>query len=323
VESGERERLRAFQRLLTDQPVIVLGVVLILLLILTDVVSPGYISPRQMSTTVLTAAILGVLAGGQTLVLLTAGVDLSVAATASAASYMMAAYASHGTFVAILIGLLVGLAIGTINGVGVGIFRVQPLIMTLGVSGIISGLLIIYSEKTNGAPVVPSAVRQLGSGTVFTYVPISLLVVWIPLSVILILGLKYTGLGRSIFAIGDNPVASRLAGIRVWQVQMATYAICGVLSAIAGLLLVGFTDAADVSLGTTYLLPSVAAAVIGGTSVFGGVGGYSGTILGALILTVLDSLLTLMNAAQSIKQILYGGIILVLAWIYSRVAGTA
>jgi ribose transport system permease protein len=123
-----------------------------------------------------------------------------------------------------------------------------------------------------------------------------------------------------IYAVGDNAIACRLAGVRTWQVLLAVYALCGTLSAGAGILLVGFNDAADLGIATPFLLPSVAAVVIGGTSIFGGVGGYAGTILGALILTVLDSLLTILNASQAVRQILYGLIILALAAIYARAA---
>jgi ribose transport system permease protein len=126
-----------------------------------------------------------------------------------------------------------------------------------------------------------------------------------------------------LYAYGDNPIAVRLAGTRAWQLLVLTYALCGVCAAIGGLLLAGLTNAADLGLATSYLLPSVAAVVIGGTSIFGGLGTYSGTIFGALILTVLDSFLTLLNVAQSVRQILYGAIILALAALYARTAGRA
>ena len=104
---------------------------------------------------------------------------------------------------------------------------------------------------------------------------------------------------------------------------LAVYALCGLLSAAAGILLVGFNNAADLGIAAPFLLPSVAAVVIGGTSIFGGLGGYAGTILGALILTLLDSLLTILNASQAVRQILYGLIVLVLAAIYARTAAAA
>jgi ribose transport system permease protein len=142
--------------------------------------------------------------------------------------------------------------------------------------------------------------------------------VWAPIAAVIILGLRYSGVGRMIYAVGDNPVACRLAGVRVWQVQLFVYVLCGVLSAAAGTLLVGFNNAADLGIASPFLLPSVGAVVIGGTSIFGGVGGYAGTILGALILTLLDSLLTIVNASQATRQIIYGLIILALAALYAR-----
>jgi ribose transport system permease protein len=320
---GGNSRLQDLQRRLSDQPIYALAAILVLLFALLAVISPGYRSLHSVSSTVQVAAILGIMAGGQTLVLLTAGVDLSVASVASAAAYLMAQNDSHGAFIAILVGLAVGLVAGLINGVGVGIFGVQPLIMTLGVGGIAGGMLVIYSlSQTNGAPVVPAVINHLGSGYVLKYIPLDVLVVWLPLSVILILGLRYTGLGRAIIAVGDNPIACRLAGVRTWQVLVATYVISGLLSATAGMILGGFNNAVDLQLASTYLLLTVAAAVIGGTSVFGGSGGYAGTILGALILTVLDAFLTVVNASEAVRQMLYGALILVLAWAYARLAGS-
>jgi ribose transport system permease protein len=169
----------------------------------------------------------------------------------------------------------------------------------------------------SNAPLVPAVVHHLGSDTAFNYIPKDVFL-WAPLALIIILGLRSSGYGRMIYAVGDNPLACRLAGIRVWQVLLATYTICGLLSAVAGIILVGYTNAADLGLATPYLLPSVAAAVIGGTSILGGSGGYGGTILGALILTELDSLLNLLNAPEGVKQMLYGAIVLGLAWVYAR-----
>ena len=206
------------------------------------------------------------------------------------------------------------------NGIGVAIFRVNPLIMTLGVSTVTLGALTIYSQTRFLAP-APALVKKLGSERFLTYIPYDLLV-WAPIAALIILGLRYSGFGRMIYAVGDNPEACRLAGVRTWQVLLAVYALCGLLSAVAGILLVGFNDAADLGIATPFLLPSVAAVVIGGTSIFGGVGGYAGTILGALILTVLDSLLTILNASQAIRQMLYGLIILALAAIYARAAAS-
>lgn len=321
-EAIEREsRLRTAQRFLVDNPVVVLVGILILLFVLTDLVNRNetgepFVTWNQLSTTFLVAAPLGMIAAGQTLVMLTGGVDLSVAFTATAAAFAISWQGGDGTAEGIIAGLGVGLGIGLANGIGVGIFRVNPLIMTLGTSSITFGLLSIYAGRSF-EKVVPDLVSTLGSDRFFDYLPANL-ILWTVLAGLLILGLRYTGFGRMLYAVGDNPVAARLAGVRVWQVLVAVYALCGLFSAIGGLLLVGFTNNPDLGLASPYLLQSVAAVVIGGTSIFGGWGSYSGTIVGVLILTVLGSLLTLLDAAEWQRQVIYGSIIIVLTAIYAR-----
>lgn len=319
---SERARTSELRRVLVDNPVFVLTAVFVLLFVATDVINraqtggEAFLTPKQVSTTFLYAAILGLIAAGQTLVMLTGGVDLSVATTATASAFMTSSFGNKGAAAAILIALGVGLGIGAVNGIGVAVFRVNPLIMTLGISTITIGALTIYSQK-RFVSLVPDFVQRLGSERLLTYVPYDVFV-WVPIAALVILGLRYSGIGRMIYAVGDNPVACRLAGVRVWRVQLVVYSLCGLLSGAAGILLVGFNNAADLGIATPFLLPSVAAVVIGGTSIFGGVGGYSGTILGALILTLLDSLLTILNASQAIRQLIYGLIILALAGIYAR-----
>ena len=311
----------AIRQLLGDNPAVVLTFVFIAIFLATDIVNraqegQAFLTLTQLSTTFLFAAVLGLMAAGQTLVMLTAGVDLSVATTATAGAFMISRFGTHGAATAILVALAVGLGIGLVNGIGIAVFRVNALIMTLGVSTITLGLLTVQAQK-QFTSLVPEFVVTLGSQRFLTYIPYDLLV-WAPIAALIILGLRYSGIGRLIYAVGDNPVASRLGGVRVWQVLLFVYAMCGLLSAAAGILLVGFNNAADLGIGAPFLLPSVAAVVIGGTSIFGGLGGYAGTILGALILTVLDSLLTILNASQAVRQVLYGLIVLALAAIYAR-----
>jgi ribose transport system permease protein len=311
-------RVRAAGQALLDRPLIMLAVILVLLLIACEIASPGYLSDQRVGSILRFSAPLAFLAAGQTLVMLTAGIDLSVSATATAAAYIMAGQASRGTAAALAIAVLVGLVIGLVNGIGVGIFRVQPLIMTLGMAGIVSGLLTVSAQSfVTGVPLVPTLVRDLSAGNLIGEVIPNSLLLWAPVAALILLGLRYSGYGRMLYAVGDNPVACRLAGVRVWQVLLVTYVLCAILAAVGGVLYVGLTNAADLQLASPYLLPSVAAVVIGGTSIFGGVGGYSGTIMGAIILVVLDSLLTLLDATQAFKQILYGLIILALAWLYA------
>ncbi len=310
-----RAALLAFVR---DHSIVVLLLLLAALVAGISVIRPGTVTPDWIANTLLFAAPLGLMAGGETLLLLTGGIDLSVASVATGSAYLLSANAAQHEIGAVFLGLAVGLAVGLLNGIGVAIFRVQPLVMTLGTGLMTEGILVVYSQKViANLPHIPWFIQALGSGKVFGVVPIDLFV-WAPIAALLILGLRGSGFGRLLYAVGDNSEACRLAGVRVWRVLLAAYVACGLLSAVAGLILVGTTNAADLSLANVYLLPAIAAVIIGGTSIFGGRGGYAGSIVGALILTVLDSLLTLLDAPEPIKQILYGAIILLLAAAYTR-----
>ncbi len=284
-----------------------------------EALKPGTVNPVWMSNTLLFAATLGILAGGQTLVMLTGGIDLSVASVATGSAYLLTTTALRtGEGWAVVIALSLGLVIGLVNGIGIAVLRVQPLVMTLGTGLMTEGAMIVYSQRILAErSVVPDFIRTLGSGKIYDFVPVSLFL-WAPIAVVIILVLRRTGFGRLLYAIGDNAEACRLAGVRVWQALTVDYVICGLLAAVAGLVLVGITNSADTSLARGYLLPSVAAVIIGGTSIFGGRGGYAGSIVGALILTVLNSLLTLLDVHEPVKQILYGSIILLLASVYVR-----
>jgi ribose transport system permease protein len=283
-----------------------------------ELTRPGTVNALWVSNMVLFAAPLGIVAAGQTLVMLTGGIDLSVASVATASAYIMATHSGLGGAPAVTYGLGVGLVVGLINGVGIALLRVQPLVMTLGTGLMTEGMLVVYSQKMMAdAPRVPEFIEKLGAGKFLGGVPDDLLL-WAPIAVLIIVVLRLTGYGRLLYAIGDNREACHLAGIRVWQVLLVNYVTCSLLAATAGLVIVGSVDAADLSLADVYLLPSVAAVIIGGTSIFGGRGGYSGTIVGALILTVLNSILTLLDAPEPIRQILYGAIILLLAAAYTR-----
>lgn len=310
-----RAAVLAFVR---DHSIVVLILLLAALVVGISVIRPGTVTPDWISNTLLFAAPLALMAGGQTLLLLTGGIDLSVASVATGSAYLLSANAAHHEIAAVFLGLSVGLVVGLLNGIGVAVFRVQPLVMTLGTGLMTEGILVVYSQKViANLPTIPWFIRALGSGKVLGVVPVDLFV-WIPIAALLIWGLRGSGFGRLLYAVGDNTEACRLAGVRVWRVLLAAYVACGLLNAIAGLILVGTTNAADLSLANVYLLPAIAAAIIGGTSIFGGRGGYGGSIVGALILTVLDSLLTLLNAPEPIKQVLYGAIILLLAAAYTR-----
>ncbi len=310
-----------FARLRTgmaDNPTLVLIGVLVLLFLLTGWIEPNFLSVGGIRNTLLQAAPLGVLAGAQTILMLSGGIDLSAAMIATAAANVAANQSPNGAAVAILVGLVVGLIVGTLNGVGVTVFRVNPLIMTLAMAAILLGLFTAWMQTILvGSTQVAPFIRLLGGGSFWDgRIPYSVLV-WALVSALLIWLLRRAGWGRLLYAIGDNETAVRLAGVRVWQVRIAAYMVAGLLAATGGMLLAGRNGTVDLQIGNAFLLPSIAAVVIGGTSTFGGVGGYTGTILGALILSVLNSMLTFLNVGQAIQQVVYGVSVLALAWGYT------
>ena len=304
--------------LVAERPTLALSGTLVILVIITGIIEPNYLAVSGVRNTLLQAAPLGILAGAQTILMLTGGIDLSVTMVATASAYVAANQSPSGAAVAILLGVVVGLVVGSANGVGVAVFRVNPLIMTLAMSGILLGLFTAWAQTIlKGSTQVGPFIKLIGAGSFLgNRVPYSV-VVWAAVAIALIWLLRRTGWGRLLYAIGDNEVAVRLAGVRVWQVRITAYIAAGVLGSIGGILLGGRTGAVDLQLANAFLLPSVAAAVIGGTSIFGGVGGYAGTILGALILSVLNSMLTFLNVGQAIQQVVYGAIVLALAWGYA------
>jgi ribose transport system permease protein len=310
--------MSALLEFLRARTIFALILLLALFVLGVEAVRPGTVTPLWASNVLMFAAPLAIIGAGQTLVMLTGGIDLSVASVATGSAYLLATNASSGAGIAISVALALGVIVGIVNGVGVALLRVQPLVMTLGAGLMTSGVMIVYGQRMMAStPRVPAIIQTLGAGKVLGLVPVDLFL-WLVIGALILYGLHRTGFGRLLYAVGDNREACHLAGVRVWRVLFVDYLLCAVLAAITGLVLVGGTNAADLSLADSYLLPSVACVVIGGTSIFGGRGGYAGTIIGALILTVLTGLLTLLDVSEPIKQILYGTIILSLAAAYAR-----
>jgi ribose transport system permease protein len=315
--------VRDWRQTLVDRPAVALSGVLLLLYVVTGLFAPGMFTPNGVRSTLLLACPLAILAASQTLCMLTGGIDLSTVMTANFAAYVAANQSGQGPLVALSLALLVGLAVGTVNGVGVGVFKVNPLIMTLGMASVLLGVVtvgLVGDGFLSGSTRLLPVLRTVASGTLFGPVPNNVLV-WALVAAGLIFGLSRTGLGRAVYAVGDNPIACRLAGVRIWQVLLAVYVLSALLASLGGLLFSGISGSVGPDQTNAYLLPSVAAAVIGGTSILGGVGGYTGTILGALILTVLNRLLLTLDTTEAFRQILYGLIVLALAWVYVRVTG--
>jgi ribose transport system permease protein len=303
---------------LRDNPVVALIGLLVALMILLNFLSPGIINQRWLANTVKFAIPLAMLAACQTLTMYTGGIDLSAASVATITSFVMSTQAPLiGDGPAILVALLPAILMGLLNGFGVGICRVHPLIMTLGTGLIGIGCLQVYQRFViaSGSS-IPPFLEWLGTGR--TGVFPNALVLFLPFAALIIWAQSRTGFGRLLYAMGANERAARLSGVRGWQVHLALYTLSGLIAGITGLLYVGLIKAPSLSLANDLLLPSVAAAVIGGTSIFGGRGSYGGTIVGALILTVLTTLLTLLQMPEGARRIIFGAIILVVTALYIR-----
>ncbi len=310
--------LRRIARFLGDNPMIPLVVLLLVLVGLLEFMRPGIVNERWVGNTIKFAIPLAMLAACQTLTMLTGGIDLSASVAATITAFVMATQVPIvGVPLAILIGLIPAVLIGLANGFGVAVCRVHPLIMTLGTGLIGTGCLQVYQRFVIATgSVVPDGLAWLGTGRTWD-APNSLLL-FVPFAALIVWGQRRTGFGRLLYALGSNEKAARISGVRSWQVFLALYVLSGLIAGVAGLLYVGLIKAPSLSLVNPLLLPSIAAAVIGGTSIFGGRGGYGGTILGALILTVLGTLLTLLQMPEGARRILFGAIILAVTTVYIR-----
>ncbi|WP_374397568.1 ABC transporter permease [Tabrizicola sp.] len=310
--------LNRLGRLMVDQPLLPLIGLLILLVAILAVLNPGVLSMFWAGNRIKFAIPLAMLAACQTLTMLTGGIDLSVGTVATIAAYLTATLAPMtGVPPAIAIALAAAVVIGLVNGFGVAICRVHPLIMTLGTALIATGCLLVYQRYVIATGVlIPDFLIWLGTGRSFG-LPNSL-VLFIPFAALVIWAQRRSGFGRLLYAIGANEAAARLSGVRVWQVHLALYTLSSLIAGVTGLLYLGQIKTASLSLALPLDLPSVAAAVVGGTSIFGGRGGFGGTIVGALILTVLTSMLTLMQIPEGGRRILFGLIILAVTALFIR-----
>jgi ribose transport system permease protein len=310
---------RRIRRLMSDQPLIPLIILLIVLVIILQILRPGIVNERWIANTIKFAIPLAILAGCQAMTMLTGGIDLSVSVVATMAAFITASQAAvHDPATAMLMALGPALLIGFANGIGVGIFRVHPLIMTLGTSLIGTGFLQVYQRTVIATGTrIPDSLAWLATGV--TYGVPNALLLFVPVAAAIMFTLRRTGFGRLLYAIGDNEKAARLSGVRYWQVILMLYVVSALLAGITGLLYIGLIKAPSLSLAEPLLLPSVAAAVIGGTSIFGGRGGYAGAIVGALILAVLTTLLTLLQMPEGARRILFGLIVLAVSAAYLRI----
>lgn len=291
------------------------------LLMIGEWVRPGFADYNQVTNILRIAAFLGIVAIGQTLVILAGGegIDLSVGAVVTLGAiviYRFTAGSDALLFPALLAALAVGLLIGLINGIGIAIVRIPPLVMTLGMTGVVKGLILVY---TGGRPQggTPPSMKQIISDPWLAGIPGDVFI-WAILGLIVTLLLQRTAYGKALYAIGANRTTARLSGVKVEWMVILTYGLSGLFAALGGFVLLGYIQNVFINLGDQYTLPTIAAVVVGGTALAGGVGGYAGTMAGALVLTLVASLLITLGLPEFGRQIVYGLILLVLLSVYGR-----
>jgi ribose transport system permease protein len=264
---------------------------------------------------------LGVIAAGQTLVIISGseGIDLSAGAvvTLSAIFTYVIVNGKDGRVVpALAAAILVGAVIGLLNGVGISFLRISPLVMTLGMSGVVTGLILLVQHGNVSGAVSPLMTKIIARPLIFG-IP-GAIIIWIVFAVLMWLLMERTSFGKYLFAIGTNRVTAQLSGVNVTGMVLATYALAGALSGLGGFLVVGNTGVVFINIGNPFLFPSIAAVAVGGTLLSGGKGSYVGTMAGALVLTLITSLLTTMQMPDSVRRMVLGATLLVLISIYGR-----
>lgn len=310
--------------------------ILLLLVLVFSLASDNFLRPQNLLNIGRQYAVPLVLAVGQTIVIMSRGIDLSVAATAALSGSVMGVTFAHLGWpepVALLAGLAAGFAVGAFNGFVITVWKVPDFIATLGTFTGVRGVSLLVTE---GQPVptftrvvegrqMPESVTLLGAGTLYG-LPIILLVAAVCVGVGAFV-LYRTRLGRATYAVGGNPEAARVSGISVERTKFWVYALSGLFAGVGGLLLSGRTGSANALMGDGMELQSIAAVVIGGTNLFGGEGRISGTVIGVLIIGVLSNGLNIMGVADFWQRVVNGLIIVLVValdqWRRRAAAGAA
>src|SRR5271163_4350361 len=322
TESGIplREGVWARWRARVDPATLAAFACILVLLFAGSLYSQSFLSPEYLLQQLKVASFLGIIATGMMIVILLGQIDLSVP-WAIAMGGMMAASASSwgalGPWIAIPFGVGCGVALGLINGVGVAYLRIPSMIVTLAVNAVAQGLMVVHTGGFSPQDSSSPAMRTLATGDLVFGLP-NALIVWAVVGAGAIFLLNRTTFGRAVYGIGNRERAAYLSGIDTQRVVLIAFAIAGGLSAFGGVLLAGYASKAAQAMGDAYLLPSIAAVVLGGTSILGGRGSYLGTIAGVILITLLQSILSVVQMSEAGRQITYGVVIIAMLLLYGR-----
>jgi ribose transport system permease protein len=318
AERGGRRGARLLRRV--DPAVATAFGCILLLLALGSLYSTSFLSPEYLLQQLKVASFLGVIATGMMLVILLGEIDLSVPWAVSAGAMMACAAAAGGpagALLAVPFGILCGVAIGVVSGVGVAYLRIPSMIITLATNAVAQGLMVAYTGGFSPQDSASGAMRWLATGFLLPGVP-NAVVIWGLVGAATVFVLTRTGFGRAVYGIGNSERAAYLSGLPTRRIVMTTFAVAGGLSAFGGVLLAGYASKAAQSMGDAYLLPAIAAVVLGGTSILGGRGSYLGTVAGVILITLLQSILSVMQMPEAGRQIIYGVVIVAMLLLYGR-----
>jgi ribose transport system permease protein len=293
---------------------------IILVLLVGSLYSSSFLSPDYLLQQLKVASFLGVIATGAMIVILLGQIDLSVPWVVAAGGMMATAatgWGPLGEVLAIPVGVGCGVALGLVSGVGVAVLRIPSMVVTLAVNAVAQGLMIVHTGGFSPQDASSRAMRVLATGDALFGIPNAVLV-WAVVGVGAVFLLTRTTFGRTVYAIGNRERAAYLSGARTRLVVTAAFALAGGLSALGGVLLAGYASKAAQAMGDAYLLPAIAAVVLGGTSILGGRGSYLGTVAGVILITLLQSILSVMQMPEFGRHVTYGVVIIAMLLIYGR-----
>ena len=292
--------------------------ILLVICVFATILSPSFLSVTNLFNVFKQITVAGIVGCGMTFVILTGGIDLSVGSILGLSGVLASGVlASTGnTAVAVAVSLTVGIACGAVNGFFVSVCGIPPFISTLGMMTLLRGVILVYT-KGSPIPIKSDAYKFFGKGSIAGIpVPVIILIIVFLLAHYI---LTQTSYGRSVYAVGGNREAARLSGIRVKTSEFLVYTLNGLMCGMAGLILTARLGSAQSTSGTGIEMDAIAAVILGGTSLSGGVGFVLPTVVGAMIMGIIDNILTLMNVNPHATNIVKGAVILIAVLVDKKV----
>ena len=303
-----------------DRPVAVAFGCVIALLLVGSLYSQSFLSPEYLLQQLKVASFLGVIATGTMIVILLGQIDLSVPWVVAVGGMMSTAATGWGPIgqtLAIPFGVACGIALGLVNGVGVAYLRIPSMIITLAVNAVAQGLMVVHTGGFSPQDSSSPAMRALATGDLLAGLP-NALIVWGVIGAGAVFLLNRTAFGRAVYGVGNRERAAYLSGVPTQRIVLTAFALAGGLSAFGGVLLAGYASKAAQGMGDAYLLPAIASVVLGGASILGGRGSYLGTVAGVILITLLQSILSVIQMPDAGRQVIYGAVIVAMLLLYGR-----